>query len=280
MLHSNGACCPPPGTITAIKPSVRSCATPINTLMSAGKPDVAHLGADLSRMLQQLPPPVPITGPPAASIPQLRASNEKQQALSVHTPQQEQLLRQSGTNMQGRAALRPLLGSSALPRQSGMAMSSGNETSMQGRAALSPFLGGISPHAQHGAVPPHNSTIAGTNNQMQKPTFANQKKPGPQLQPRRPPAAQTATTALKVRYLQRAHCTLPLKPGVTVAKSLNHRPSSHLCKQILGGVLLWPKRRSCGTGCLDNTQLLLLCAESKDGADNARRQSLATSGTC
>ena len=137
----------------------------------------------------------------------------KQQALSVHTPQQEQLLRQSGTKMQGRAALRPLLGSSALPRQSGMAMSFGNGTNMQGHAALSPFLGGSPPHAQHGAVPSHNSTIAGTNNQMQKPTFTNHKRPGPQLQPTRPPAAQAATTALKVRYLQRAHSILPRKPS-------------------------------------------------------------------
>ena len=213
-----------------MNPPMRSCATPINTFMSAGKPDVAHLGADLSRMLQQLPPPVPMTGLPAASIPQLRASNQTQQTLSVLAPQQQQPARQSGTGMQGQAALRPLPGSSALPQRSGMAMSSGAATNMQSFDDLRPIILKRNPHAQHGAVPSHNSTIAGTNNQMQKPTFANHKKPGPQLQPKRPPAAQAATTALKVRYLQRAHCTLPLKPGVTVAKSLNQRPSSHLCK--------------------------------------------------
>ena len=220
--HSSGAGCPPPGTATAMKSPMRSCASPINTFVSAGKPDVAHLGADLSRMLQQLPPPVPMTGPQAASIPQLRASNQKQQALCVHAPQQQQPARQSGAGMQGRTALRPLVGSSALPQQSGMAMSSGTVTSMRGHAALSPFLGGSSPHAQHGAAPAISS-------QMQKPTFANHKRPGPQLQPQCPPAAQASTTALKVRYLQHARSILQLEPSFIVRTSLNHRPSSHWC---------------------------------------------------
>ena len=203
--------------------------------MFAGKPDVAHLGADLSRMLQQLPPPVPMTGLPAASIPQLRASNQKQQTLSVPAPQQQQPARQSGAGMQGQAALRPLLGSSALPQRGGMAKSSGAGTSMQGRAALSPFLGGSSPNMQHGAIPSYNSTIAGTNNQMQKPTFTHHKRPGPQLQPTRPPAAQAAATALKVRYLQRAHSILPQKPSLIVRFLFmvwtfsNRRSSSQSC---------------------------------------------------
>ena len=208
---------------------MRSCATPINTLMSAGKPDVAHLGADLSRILQQLPPLVPMSGPPATSIPQLRASNQKQQTLSVHAPQQQQPARHSGTGMQEQAALRPLLRSSALPQQNGLVMSSGGGTSMQGHAALSPFLGGCSPLTQHGAAPSNNSTVAGTSSQMQKPTFANHKRPGPQLQPKRPPAAQAATTALKVRYSQHARSILQLEPSFIVRTSLNHRPRSHWC---------------------------------------------------
>ena len=147
-------------------------------------------------MLQQLAPPVAMADAPTASIPQLLPSNQKQQTLSVHAPQQQQQqqpLRQSGTGIQGQAALSPLIGSMLPPQQISTAMTCNiqragmQRTDMQGRAALTPFLAGSSPHTQHGVVPSYSSMVIGMGSQMQKPIFANHKRPGPQLQPKGPP---------------------------------------------------------------------------------------------
>ena len=268
---------------------------------------MSHLGTDLSRMLQQLPPPVAMKNRPADSIPQLRASNQKQHTLSLHTPQLQQpgkqstapalhptamqamsmrtpqvqqLVRPSGVGLQEQAALNPFLGASHHPQRTGIVVSSGNGTRMQGRMALSPFLGGSSPHTQQGAVPSFNSTSAGTSSQMQKPTFANHKRPGPQLQPNRPLAAKAATTALKARYVQHARSDLPLRPHSILTKDL--------CNKFLSMdpaypevVLLWSKQVSVWHWSPRQNSVCFLfscslfCAESKDGSDDGRWQSSA-----
>ena len=192
-------------------------------------------------MLQQLPRPVAINGLPAASIPQLRASNQKQQTLSVHmpqlqqpakqstasalhamatqtllkqTPQLQQPLRQSGAGMQVQADASPIPGQRPFPEKTGTVTSFGNGTGRQGRAPLSPCLRASPPYSQHHAVPSYNSTIAGTGSQRQKPAFANHRRPGPQLQPKPAPATQAMPSALKVLCLQkRPHSSLLLTPS-------------------------------------------------------------------
>lgn len=155
--------------------------------MPAGKPNVAYLGANLSRMLLNLEPGES-SAAPVCSVPQLRASRQQQERLS------SQPLKPPAK--QGSApALRRPAGADVAARWQHAAP----ESALQALPVVDPPVASClaSHHSSTGAVPGFGP--AGTSApQLQKPVFSKHKRPGPQLQARATPAAKAAPSGVKV----------------------------------------------------------------------------------
>lgn len=147
---------------------------------------MAHLGADLSRMLKQLDPGEPDEAT-RLSLPQMRASNQKQRLLPAQQPQPKQrrvpALRQPGGADVAASSQHEMLRQSTqtqLPGESSAADSPAPEQSKEG--CMLPCQGaagflGISP---------------------QRPVFAKHKRPVPQFLAKSPAGSRAAPSGAKV----------------------------------------------------------------------------------
>ena len=156
--------------------------------MAAGRPDVAHLGVNLLRMLQQLSPGVSDEAP-RLTHPQMRASNQKQQLLPAQQPQPIQ-----------RRTLAP-----RQPNGADMAASSHPETpkqSMQiqipGESAAPEYQ--IPEQSKEGSMVmlPCHGTAGALSAPLQKPVFAKHKRPGHQPLPKPPAGSKAGPSGAKV----------------------------------------------------------------------------------
>ena len=149
---------------------------------------MAHLGADLSRMLQQLGPREPDEAP-RLSLPQLRVSNQKQQLLPVQQPQPMQnripVLRQPNGADVAASSHRILL------RQSMQTQLPGTSPAAEAPA---------SEHSKEGSIvmlPCHDS-VGALSAPLQKPVFAKHKRVGPQLPSKTPAGSKAGPSGAKV----------------------------------------------------------------------------------